>query len=390
MKPRTRRALLALGSLAVTLLAADVALRSGARDGRLLGLWVPPFGLQSTPERQAALRRQLEVLRAGAGFSASLGFHPHFGWINRPGTYREQGVPQHFNSIGARGASEPAPEPPALRVACFGESYTFGSEVLDGEDWPAQLAAVHGHAETINLGVGGWGTDQALLRWRAMGADLGARVVFAGLLLENIRRNVNRYRPFAYPWHETPSAKPRFSLAGGELVLVPLPYGSRVELTEAARDGRLRRELASGDWWAGYDPRPAWSGIAALLSGVRHQRRRDPAWLWTHPDEEPYRVTLALLQAFHDEVRDAGVERFCVLVFPDERDLRRRIAGRPYWDGLLADLEARGIPCVDLSAALAREPDPGALYLDSHLSPRGNRVVAERLAEWLAGGAEAR
>lgn len=389
MKSRTRR-LLALAPVAVAaaLLAADRLVVACARDGRFHGLWMPPFGEQSAPERQAALRERVEELRAGHAPAPLLAFHPHYGWVNRPGSYTTRGVEQHIDALGARGRRERSatPAPGTTRVACFGASYTFGAEVLDGEDWPTQLEALAPGVEALNLGVGGWGTDQALLRWRAEGPALEPSVVLLGLHLEHIRLNVNRFRPLVYPWHDTITVKPRFVLADGELAFVPVPYATRLEMFEAALDGRLREELRRGDWWGCFDPTPRWSGLAAFACAVSHARRREPQWLWTHPREEPYRVTLALLQAFHDETRAAGVERAAVILFAGLEDVELRRAGRAYWGGLTRDLDARGIPYIDVSETLAARPDLESLYeAGTHLSPAGNRVVAERVAGWLRG-----
>lgn len=380
-----KRLLISLLALFVALVVLDLVAARLTRDGWFMGLRVPPFGLQSGPDRQAALARRIEQLERGPLITVRAGFDPLYGWINRPGTYTVDGVEQHINSIGARGrrevASEPAPG--VLRVACFGESYTFGSEVLDGEDWPAQLQDADESLEVINLGNSGWGTDQALILWREVGATLGSDVVFIGLLLENIRRNVNRYRAFAYAETVRPIVKPRFRFLSDELVLLRVPYPTQLALVEAARSGELREHVKLDDWWAGSDPVPAWSGLARAYEALAHERRRDPVRMWSRRDAEPYRTTLALLEAFHREALAAGAEAAPVLVFPGEEDLARLRTGRKYWGGLLASLDRLGIPWIDLSEPLAARADPDAMYGGVHLSPQGNGVVAEHLARWL-------
>ena len=115
--------------------------------------------------------------------------------------------------VGARGGREydAAPPPAVLRVAFYGESFVWGSQVDDGDAFPARLEALDPSIEALNMGVGGYGTDQALLRLRREGR-LGAQVVCMGIALESIGRNVNRLRALYFPPTRDFTAKPRFVL----------------------------------------------------------------------------------------------------------------------------------------------------------------------------------
>ena len=50
--------------------------------------------------------------------------------------------------------------------------------------------------EVLNLGVGGYGTDQAFLKYKLTQKNLDADMVLIGYMTENCNRNVNTYRPF--------------------------------------------------------------------------------------------------------------------------------------------------------------------------------------------------
>ena len=93
----------------------------------------------------------------------------------------------------------------------------------DDYTYQAFLEAHEPRVEALNFGVPAYGTDQALLRLSREGLR-GARVAVLSLLLENIGRNVNRWRPLWTPRTLTPLAKPRFVLEGGALRLVPQPF----------------------------------------------------------------------------------------------------------------------------------------------------------------------
>src|SRR4029077_16715867 len=129
-----------------------------------------------------------------------------------------------------------------------------------------------------------------------------------------------------------------------------------------------------------------------LVGGFLAYRERAPARLWSDAGGEPFRVTLAILANFHRDAREHGARLAPILIFPAKEDLRDyALAGKPYWGALLAELERRAIPYVDLItplAARARElnedPPAKSLYADGHLSRAGNAIVAETLRAWLA------
>jgi hypothetical protein len=375
---------------------------------------LPPFGRCDSPADRAWLARQkLELAREGGNGGAELDggasgsaaplharagesfgmFDPLLGWTNRPGGSSPDGRVR-LDELGLRGtdALERAGRA-ELRIVACGDSFTFGEEVADGETWAALLEESWPTSAVLNLGVGGYGTDQALLRLRALAPSLGRiDAVLVGLLLENIGRNVNRYRPLWYP-SALPGAKPRFVLeGGGTLELVPQPFATRADFVAAVESGDVLARLAEHEHWGKrYVPDwLAWSAAVRLVAGKRAYAERDLRELWSEEDGEPYRTTLALLEAFREEARSLGSGQFFVLVFPTRQDLQLHVRrGRRYWNGLLVDLEERGIPALDLAEPLAeaeraRGPTDPPLYRVSHFSPEGNAIVARVVREWLA------
>jgi hypothetical protein len=192
--------------------------------------------------------------------------------------------------------------------------------------------------------------------------------------------------------------KPRFVLgAGGELELLPQPFATRTALAAAVVDGSVLAATREHEYWVGRPdiPTGGLSALARIAGGFFAYRERTPAHLWQDPEGEPFRTTVALLEQFRREALAAGAKRTLVLVFPAKEDLREyALAGRPYWTALLAELDRRGIPYLDLVALLAErareldEDPPGAsLYKGGHLSPTGNALVARALRAWVRDGA---
>ncbi len=137
--------------------------------------------------------------------------HPVLGWP-------APNDPRH-DATGAR----PAPAFPNNEPACvalFGDSFTYGAEVEDDEAW-GNLLAQRLNCRVANYGVGGYGTDQAFLRFRDR-ADDRAPIVILGVFEDNAQRNVNRYRELL-AGAPSFSFKPRFALNDrGELALLPM------------------------------------------------------------------------------------------------------------------------------------------------------------------------
>lgn len=384
--------------LVVALVAADLLLTFVVLPGH----WrpAPPFGATTNDAQRAWLVRQVRELDAGEEDLDSIGrFDARLGWSWRANSASPDGR-YHFNSRGWRGEREYAPNVPddTLRIVACGDSFTFGQEVRDEEAWPAILDAGWPEAEVINLGVGGYGTDQALLRFRD--EDLGERidVVLIGILLENIGRNVNRYRPLWYPLADSAAAKPRFVVDGDGLRLVEQPFATRRELVDAIASGAVLDRLREHEYWSErHVPSVlAWSGLARLAGMRSAYAAREVPRLWTRPDDEPFRTTVAILSTFRAEALGRGARVAPILLFPSEQDMKSLLAGTPpYWTLFTETLDAKGIEYLDLSVVLLelagdeQEAHEGhdhesSLYVGTHLGPEGNEAVARAVRHRLA------
>ena len=105
-----------------------------------------------------------ETLRVSAKLSRKGNFYSpdqQLGWIRRENSELSfpNGTTISTDSLGSRripGVSGPA------TISSFGNSFTEGLEVDDGETWQAYIAKSTGRA-VLNFGVSGYGPDQALL-----------------------------------------------------------------------------------------------------------------------------------------------------------------------------------------------------------------------------------
>lgn len=138
---------------------------------------------------------------------------------------------RHDESGARPNPAYPYPQPGC--VAAFGDSFTYASEVSHAEGWANQLSKRLG-CRVANFGVGGYGTDQAYLRFKQTNVD-DASVVILGFFPEDIERNVNQYRGFLSGNHNL-VFKPRYLVHDGELELVPIIQRENFNYDELIKD----------------------------------------------------------------------------------------------------------------------------------------------------------
>lgn len=358
-----------------------------------------PFGEIRDPDLIGRLesRRDLLLHRSQAekipaakvvnGFDPDLGWTNHAGWINR-GKHLI-----HIGPAGTRGRtlySLPKPEG-STRVLCMGDSFVWGSEVGDEQTWP-HLLQQQPNIEAPNLAVGGYGLDQTLLRLRKQGAALRPDVIIFGCMLASAGRHGNRIPGRLAPSDASPQVKPRFLLQNGKLQLLPIPYPDELSLLRAALSGETLFDLHEHEVWLDPSPWPPFSFVATHQATQVALEARTIASVWKDLDSECMQLTRALIEALHAEARALGARRSLFLLFPSRAGLLRASLGEArFWDPALAQMPG---PSLDLTDALLEALPPvteqvpqqrraDTLFATVHLSPEGNRVVAEAILAWL-------
>jgi len=353
-KPRGSRlgnAVLALASLLFGLFAIEIGYR--------IAMGVPVFELANWRSDHTVILDSGDVPIPD----------PLLGWVSRPGHVS----PAH-NTLAhgiRRNFAETAIRPGA--VLAVGDSFTEGWEVNDGETWPAYLERQTGKP-VLNAGVGGYGTDQTILRAEQLLPIVKPKVLIVGFLELDILRAGHSH--FGSP-------KPYFTLENGALRYHP------PALVTARRDGGFF--VAAG--YAIRDVLGYFASIDFLLrriapdfwfGGEKREYRRAP--------NDPVRVTCALLERLKQRVDREGIRMILLMQYYataiiDDEDRPADALG------VLACAKTHGIPVVDQFASLRAlvEKDPNALhpyYMHdgrnfTHMSAKGNAHAAQLLAKAL-------
>ena len=300
------------------------------------------------------------------------------------------------NAAALRGDREysATPKPGVIRVAAFGNSFVYCNEVDNANAWPELVEQMYPQLEVLNYGVGGYGVDQAFLRFLAEGSRLSPQVVLIGFAPVDLSRVVNVYRRF-WSNREIPLIKPRYLLDDdGNLVLEPSPARVPSDYVPYLADPRRVIDLGIHDQWyepAIYqDPLYDYSATVRLATGlwIRLRRRyvgqeRLVRGGLFNPASTAFRIQLALFERFAAAVRARGA-RPIVVLFPDREAVVSARNGQPMVVASLVEaFRTHGLEYADLTAAFV-ETDPeggvGSWFMPGgHYSPLANRLVASWL-----------
>lgn len=323
-------------------------------------------------------------------------FDPKLGWRMRPGIQtlvdfvdRER-IAVSSNRWGFwDGEWEEHRQPGRCRVACLGDSFTWGLGVSRQERFSDRLASLEAGLEVMNFGMPGYGSDQALLTWRHVARRFQPEVVVLTVFQNDFADNLFSMR--------NGRAKPYFRLAGEELRLENTPVPDVTFWTSGVLDEvappyrhlfpRTRFERNRAVQWLAKN-----SDLARLLYTLSRMRQPAPNRVADAAPAPPavdslegaqVRVLTSLLDRLHREVREAGASLVVVL------------AGEalPQLSASRAWLEAREILVVPATTEALAGPgsaEPVYYRFNRHWTPGSHDRVARLLADRMRGLAACR
>lgn len=288
-------------------------------------------------------------------------YDPELGWTHVPNLRVEdmygEGIYLETNSQGLRSTRDFSRDVPEgrLRMICSGDSFTLGYGVSNDETWCSLLEGFDERFETVNMGQGGYGLDQAYLWYLRDGDRLAHDVLIFAFISEDLQRM--RYREFVG------YGKPRIRLVGGRLVVGNQP------VPEAGP--RLRRWLNRFEFLRNLRISAI---LGAGLSSLRAARGSDAM-----SEKEMYEISAEIFKHLHEISLENG--RKLVLVhLPTKEDYPSpHSLGMRRW--IATGAARNGIAYVDLIDDFDRVPvsEMVEFFRSAHYSARGNRFIAERL-----------
>ncbi|TVQ74959.1 MAG: hypothetical protein EA380_11780 [Phycisphaeraceae bacterium] len=276
------------------------------------------------------------------------------------------------------------------RISVYGDSFAWSAEVDDEYAWPEVLSELVGE-RVDNFGVGGYGSDQALLRFLHNEHD-GSEIVILTHLSENLMRNLSQFRSIYAGSPNGLSFKPRFIPGddADELVLVPLPTIPPIEYADFVR--RPENFLEHDEFVPGKPNgvlRLRFPYSVSVARSFRHHAilarlRREPRYKQFYDPAHSARgtqVTAGILQRFYEETISQSRLPLVVLI-PSGLDLEyyRRTQKWPY-EPLVDELSVRAVPFLDLGPAMDRAMGnrPVADYYSGQNTSRHNNAAGYAL-----------
>jgi hypothetical protein len=275
----------------------------------------------------------------------------------------------------------------------YGDSFTEG-EVPPGDTWQEQFEQLTGKA-ILNLGVGGYGIDQAVLKFEKYGHQYETPLAILGLYNQMFRRVLSYYSIYYFRNDNFRFAfKPFFVRREGRFDLIRPPCADAACLLAilANRDHEVWHRLAQYDYWyranenvpaPGFPNTIKFARVARKILRERREARGAENYFFVNADSLD--VTEYLVDRFAEDSRKIGMTPVCVMLY-SVNDLTLIKAGIRLDDVLLKHLAARGIPYVDTARYMlerSRGDFGGLSTADGHLNGRGNLMVAESLAREL-------
>ncbi len=377
--------LVSVGAVLVTLALIESALFIMAKSDALNPFATLGFSLEAGSIRVDELRTRLETYLTNAD-SANYISDASTGWTFQPNAILFDGR-LTTNSIGMRSAREysEAPAADTIRIAAYGDSFTANPDVEDDEVWTQVLESALGlrdiRAEVLNFGVGGYGMDQAFLRWQHVGEGFSADIVIFGFQPENLHRNVSVFRPIYARHTGIPLSKPRYLLRGDELKLINYPALPPAKLMEVYEEFDRHPLSAFEFYYSGASPIPDWWPFPRLANLINQAIAEPPKPSDDlGPDGERGQLGKALADAFAEDVAISGAS-FIVAHLPAQYELAsHHNGGRPSYTFLLEHFDA-AYPYLPAEALLGPEYiKPRYWGGTGHYGPEINQIVGEALA----------
>lgn len=281
----------------------------------------------------------------------------------------------------------------------FGDSFTLGHEVDDDETWQAAFEQMTG-MPILNMGVGGYGIDQAVLKFEKYASTYPAPHCILNVNSEMYRRALAYHMAYYFKKGWFYSFKPIFIRNNGRYELREVPCTTSECLIGVLREppDELVQFLEVWDYWYQKNQQKPILRFPYTVSFIR----AIPIWIRDKGEyygfydnyfmnEHAFKLTKYLINRFVDGCERLGAEPLVLILNSPGRLNRIRDTGKRWDRPLLMFLADANIPFVDSTRFIMEKySSKDGFDFDSlkmpqgHFNADGNRLIAESLAEHFA------
>jgi hypothetical protein len=263
-----------------------------------------------------------------------------------------------YRVSGAKHNSEfPDSEQPC--GSAYGDSYVGGADVANDEGWVERLSHLLG-CRVANYAVGGYGTDQAYLRFRLV--HDASPVVLLGINPNNVEDNVNQYDGLLGSALEPLALKGRFLFDSSDhLTWLPRPHLDRDGFVAMNRNpaetlphSYFLPDTPDGPVTLRF-PYTVTLAKVALMTRLHNILLRRAEWSSLYAADHPsgaLRLMAAICQAFTELAKARG-QRTLIVMLPLAHSFREKANyGEFEYAPLVMALQAKDIEVFDPSTAM--------------------------------------
>lgn len=289
------------------------------------------------------------------------------------------------------------PKDSTYRIALFGDSYIYGAEVDYEETIGYLLQKILRKkgikVEVLNFGVGGYGIDQAYLKWQHLGKHFSPDMVILGFQPENVMRNLNLYRALYSRKEALPFVKPRYILNEKKLRLInwptPSPQLALKQLQHidewpfAKYESYYTPKDYQAQWWLQ-------SKLIAYLISVLEENR----WNIASNEKSLFELNTkatnlatAIITQFKNEV-EKNNSQFILLHLPRKVDLEYYKENKVFTYADLLNSLGPIAPLIDSKKELMHYVYKDSIQLlfepQQHYTIIGNKIFANKLSQYIS------
>ena len=310
-------------------------------------------------------------------------YHPRIGFTMMPSVRSRVpnetgGYLVRTNTAGFRSDHEFVKQrtPGQFRAILFGDSQTAGDGVSNGDRYSDVVQAIVLNLEVFNYGLPGSSTDQHYLTFLDC-ADVEHDLLIIGMYVENIGRVASRFRPFFDDrGKEVIYAKPYFSVENGELVLQNVPV-RKEPMTRATISAEDAQHIDWGVPLAGLRNVVKKLGMRDLMQKIT---KFQPVPDYDSPDNPKWLLLRRILESWI-RASQAPVLLFLVPMWPFIEESSDPTSYQARYRELAADTGCcLHDPLPDLWSYPSEERRSFRFKIDTHLTPKGHKAMADSLA----------
>lgn len=292
-------------------------------------------------------------------------YDEELGWVNLPNVHVKNmygaGIYLRTNSQRHRNADDFAATVPddKFRIICSGDSFTLGYGVSNDQAWCNLMTATDDQLESINLGQGGYGVDQAYLWFKRNDKELEYDAHIFAFITDDFDRMQ----------HDTfvGYGKPYLEIRNNSIVQVNRPVPRRSYYVPSLGVAlRTLRELNT---------------VAILIKLSNAIRPVDDTDLGVRTMEDSMKLVSMIFAELHRMNKRKNAP-LVLAYFPTARDYLKPKKTTMWRKFVQAEAQQNGYIYVDLVEELQLLPQgPEDLFSKEHLhfSVEGNKIVADIL-----------